>query len=143
MPLTQPRRAITGFRLEPIGGAACRFLLLTLGVTWSEAEALTEAPSSATLPAALRQRCAERLGRERQRLARLARVGSPAYDLNRHLAVHAAARWLGALRTGGAPAAPQAVSSEVSRAGAFEAPRSSENCIMKRGRSDSGIGRAK
>ncbi|WP_152045346.1 hypothetical protein [Aureimonas psammosilenae] len=97
--LDRPR--ITGFSAsEETDAADHRFLLLRLGLSLSDCETVLAEKTAATVPAELRSRLLDRLKREREKLMRLGRARSRAYDLNRHIAVRNALVWIG----GAAPA---------------------------------------
>lgn len=162
-------RASRATRQRGAAGPAHRLLAAQLRLPLADLDRLALAEAPTDVPPALLAHLKDRLERERRRLGRLARAGSARYDLGRHLAVREALRWMSG-GSGETPAAEERLSGAVlngrfrrlggrsPRAGAAQdatvrapqasaapllAPRSSENCIMKRGRSENGIGMAK
>ena len=75
-------------------GFELRFLLARLGFAADELDALAGAAAASELAAELRATVRQRLAGEVTRLLRLARAGSPAYDINRHIAVRRALCWI-------------------------------------------------
>lgn len=84
---------------EETSGFELRFLFARLGILPAELDLIAAAATAATLPLALRDTLRQRLAAETARLLRLARANSPAYDLNRHIAVRRAAAWVEARPT--------------------------------------------
>lgn len=75
-------------------GQELRTLFVRLGLAPTCLETVAAARSGSDVPEPLRDELTLRLETERRRLVRLARARSPAYDLDRHIAVSTAARWL-------------------------------------------------
>lgn len=75
-------------------GFELRFLFARLGLAPAELDRVAAAAKATALPPALRAALRQRLAAETARLLRLARARSPAYDLNRHIAVRRAAAWV-------------------------------------------------
>lgn len=99
------RTALRAEREEEAGGLALRFLLARLGFAPAELDAVAAARKASDFSPALRSDIRRRLALEAARLLRLARARSPAYDLNRHIAVHRASRWANGTLPPDAPAA--------------------------------------
>lgn len=89
------RRALRAEIERETSDFSLRFLLARLGVGREVLEAIVPKAAAADLAPSLRHHVSTRLNRESTRLVRLARAGSPAYDMNRHVAVSRALRWLG------------------------------------------------
>jgi hypothetical protein len=107
------RAAVAAHRVElqqrieaEASGFELRFLFARLGLTPAELDLVAAAAQATALPAALRETLRQRLAAETARLLRLARARSPAYDLNRHIAVRRAVGWVEARLVPVIPTAP-------------------------------------